>query len=419
MRRYIPFILCFLLAAVNPTAAQKKRNNTPALPTITLAEAIQQYRFDDAEQLLLSEIENLRKKDLNTDEAEEKLHAIEKAQNRLNATEQVMFIDSIVVSRDELFQHIRLSEEVGNVSSYADFFNNSSNPESSVYISQMKDKMYYSEKNAEGHIQLFTKDKEGNTWSEPTPLAGLDEQDDLHQNYPFMLSDGLTLYYAAKGPESIGGYDIFMTRYDADNHSFLTPENIGMPFNSPANDYLYIEDDFLNLGWFVTDRNQPEGKVCIYTFIPNVTRKVYTASSVGINKLRSYARLNSIRDTWHDKQKVNEAVERLQQIKQSSANATSTKGTLQLVINDNKIVSSAEELSSESAKSLYKYWYEGKTQLNALEQQLDNLRSQLALKNDASAQDTKTQILSLEQQLRKLRSTLHQQEKEIRAQEAK
>ena len=55
-----------------------------------------------------------------------------------------------------------------------------------------------------------------------------------------MLSDGLTLYFAAQGPESIGGYDIFMTTYDAAEGRFLKPENIGMPFNSTANDYAWL-----------------------------------------------------------------------------------------------------------------------------------------------------------------------------------
>ncbi|MFR3186749.1 MAG: hypothetical protein ACLTOV_01045 [Phocaeicola sp.] len=43
---------------------------------------------------------------------------------------------------------------------------------------------------------------------------------------------------------------------------------MGMPFNSPYNDYMYALDDFNNLGWFATDRFQPEGKVCIYVFAP-------------------------------------------------------------------------------------------------------------------------------------------------------
>ena len=34
-----------------------------------------------------------------------------------------------------------------------------------------------------------------------------------------------------------------------------------MPFNSPYNDYMYVIDEYNNLGWFASDRFQPEGKV--------------------------------------------------------------------------------------------------------------------------------------------------------------
>lgn len=88
-------------------------------------------------------------------------------------------------------------------------------------------------------------------------------------NYPFMMPDGTTFYFAATGEESIGGYDIFVTRFDSESGSFLKAENIGMPFNSTANDYMYAIDEFNDIGWFATDRSQPEGKVCIYIFIPS------------------------------------------------------------------------------------------------------------------------------------------------------
>ena len=32
--------------------------------------------------------------------------------------------------------------------------------------------------------------------------------------------------------------------------TYLVPENVGMPFNSPYNDYMYVIDEYNNLGWF-------------------------------------------------------------------------------------------------------------------------------------------------------------------------
>ena len=71
----------------------------------------------------------------------------------------------------------------------------------------------------------------------PEKATGLEEVGtDL--NYPSMNSDGITLYFAAKGEASLGGYDIFITRYDAEDGSYLKPDNMGLPFNSPFNEYM-------------------------------------------------------------------------------------------------------------------------------------------------------------------------------------
>ena len=81
------------------------------------------------------------------------------------------------------------------------------------------------------------------------------------------MSDGITLYYASDGEGSLGGYDIFVTRYDSENGNYLRPDNIGMPFNSPANDYMYAIDEFNNIGWFASDRYQLITKsvsMCLY-----------------------------------------------------------------------------------------------------------------------------------------------------------
>ena len=141
----------------------------------------------------------------------------------------------------------------------------------------------------------------------------LDELDgDDAQNYPFMLSDGITLYYAAQGEESIGGYDIFVTRYDMDEKNSSIRENLGMPFNSPANDYMLAIDEFNQLGWFVSDRNQPKGQGVFYIFIPNDVRKVYDANIYEEDELCRLALIHSIAETWGTKEAVAQARQRLQ-----------------------------------------------------------------------------------------------------------
>lgn len=416
MRKFIPLLISILLSITHSTFAQKKHNKNTAsvTPTISVADAIRQYRFTEAIEQLNIEIENLELDGKDTEKAEKTLHMAEKGEKMMDAIEKVTFIDSLVVSRNELFKHLSCSNEVGSVYSYQDFFKKETAAPSSVFLSQMKDKIYYAEPDKHGRTQLFTCDMVGNKWSDAVALNGLNEDGDIEQmNYPFMLSDGITLYFAAQGPESIGGYDIFMTRYDADEHSFLTPENIGMPFNSTANDYLYMIDDFLNLGWFVTDRNQKDGNVCIYTFIPNESREVYNSLSITHEQLLSLAKIADIKSTWGDKTQVDEAIIKLQKLKNESNRKSITAQKSLFIINDATVYSKPSDFHSAEARKQYEYWQESQKELTKLETSLETLRKQYAEKKTDT--EVSKQIHAAENNLKKTITSIKKIEKEIRA----
>lgn len=75
---------------------------------------------------------------------------------------------------------------------------------------------------------LYTADKLADKWSTPTPIFNQTEGIEK-ANYPFLMADGVTLYFAAKGGNTMGGYDIFMSTFDHDNGVYYSPENIGLP----------------------------------------------------------------------------------------------------------------------------------------------------------------------------------------------
>ncbi len=68
------------------------------------------------------------------------------------------------------------------------------------------------------------------------------------------LTDGITIYYASDGDKWIGGYDIFRHPLQYEYDTYLMPENVGMPFNWPYNDYMFVIDEFNNLGRLASDR---------------------------------------------------------------------------------------------------------------------------------------------------------------------
>lgn len=178
----------------------------------------------------------------------------------------------------------KISPESGKLFTYNDFFQNKEEVEATVYETELGNKIYYGERQPDGKLSILARNKMQGEWSKGSLLPG-SINDSINANYPYVLTDGATIYYAADGENSIGGYDIFVTRYNTNTNTYLTPENVGMPFNSPYNDYMFAIDEFNNLGWFASDRYQPEGKVCIYVFIPNSSKRVYNYEAMDKKKL--------------------------------------------------------------------------------------------------------------------------------------
>ncbi len=233
----------------------------------------------------------------------------ERLEDMRGSTQKVMFVDSVVVSKSSLLKSLNIPDEAGSVQPYNDFFNATDQPNAVVYVNQLRNKCVFS-KFTDGGWDLYSSEMIGGKWSNAVPLKGLDViGDDVDINWPFLLADGMTLYFAAKGDDSIGGYDIFMTRYDASTDSYMKPENIGMPFNSTANDYFFIVDEYDGVGWFATDRNQSEDKVCIYSFVLNAVRENYNVEEYSPEQLLQLSELHSISQTWTDLHSRKKALE--------------------------------------------------------------------------------------------------------------
>ena len=217
-------------------------------------------------------------------------------QELLPATAKLMFIDSLVVDKATFLQHIPFNEEMGTMGATATFVKKKIDESFTTFVNGFGNYAILAQGDST-HSALYSSDKLQGKWTTPERLAGVTDEF-LVPNNPFMQSDGVTLYFGAKGSKSVGGYDLFMTRYNLDEQKFMPPENMGLPYNSKANDYLLAIDEFHELGWLVTDRNQPADKVCIYVFEPKSQRITYADMQLPKTKLESFAQIASIKDTW-------------------------------------------------------------------------------------------------------------------------
>jgi len=76
-----------------------------------------------------------------------------------------------------------------------------------------------------------------NGWLKPENLGPIINTK-YNEEAPFILPDGVTLYFSSQGHENMGGYDMFFTNLTEDGF-WQTPTNLGYPINSPGNDVFY------------------------------------------------------------------------------------------------------------------------------------------------------------------------------------
>ena len=338
--------------------------------------------------------------------------------NMREMTQQILIIDSIVADKDQVLAQIHLSEDAGQLMTTQTFTGKAVSGQ--AFVNEMGNKAYLSLPDDSLKQQLYTCDLLGGEWSQPEALQGLNDGL-IETAYPYMLADGQTLYFAGQGEESIGGYDIFFTRYDAHSGRFLKPENLGMPFNSEANDYLYVIDEYRQLGYFVTDRRQPEGKVCIYIFVPAESRQTYDAGVYSEQQIRDFAAITRIADTWTDKKAREAAMARLKAVNSAQKRVKTVAPDAQqcLVITDALTYSTASDFKSKEAASLYQQLVQVRQKLSQLESQTEQLRTLYHQAGKAERKSLQTEIMEAEGELKALYATEKRLEKQTRQAEIK
>ena len=369
-----------------------------------------QYRFDDAVENVEEHITWLEKKKRDTEEAEKVLSQCRMAARMIRGTERVTVVDSFVVDKSAFLSAYKLGKASGTLEML-------DGGTGAVYTNEWGDKTLFPQTDTEGKSHLYSRIKLIDRWSDPAPLQGIN-QTECNQNYPFLDSDGITLYYATEGEGSLGGYDIFITRYDPDENTYLRPDNIGMPFNSPANDYMYAIDEVNQLGWFASDRYQPEGKVCVYVFVPNASKEVYDYETASPEDIIALASLREIKKTQTSDNVIRGAKQRLAQVTYAET-SKQKKGDFRFVVDDNAVYYRLSDFVSDEARELFQSYQQKEKDLASLEASLENLRTAYH-KSDLNGQrQLAPSILDKEKRVKELQDELASLETDIRNTELK
>ena len=339
--------------------------------------------------------------------------SIREASMMLDHVEKIVILDSITVDKDRFFKAYNISKSCGSLNSASVL------PEKMqakgiplVYASENGERMVWSAPDADSIQHLYeTFRLYGGEWEDSSSLGNSIDKG-CNAMYPFIMQDGLTLYFASDADSSIGGLDIYMTRKDIETGEYLQPQNVGMPYNSPYDDYMLVIDEERNVGWWATDRNQIPGKVTIYCFIPNKTRVNYSADD---ERIIEKALITDYHHTWED----NDYSEKVSELHNISTDAFISRTNFSFNVYNGIVYKNLSDFKTQEGASMME-------ELLAMEKKLDaNLEKLRALRRKyeiASANERismKGNILQLENAVDKSRIDIRWMENSIRKAENK
>jgi len=392
-----------------PIISQETNGSVPAREKMVgeSGTMIENMRFSNAITLINKEIAAAKKSKTSTESLERQLKMAQNGIHYLKGTDKVLVFDSIVVRKDDIIDYININPELGT------YYYRDNNKENICFKTQRGNKVYTSVNDSNGikRLTVFNNDEKG--LSAPFELQGIDMDGDAA--YPFVMTDGLTIYFAAKNDDGLGNYDIYVTRCNEGNN-FFKPENMGYPYNSYANDYFMIIDEDNNIGMFASDRYQPEDKACIYFFIPNKSRNAYDYENDKHEDIIAAASLKSIADTQTEdrNEEIIIAKEKVKALR-NNLNVSNRKKDFELVINDNTTYYSFDDFKNNDAKKLCAEWIQKKKNLTSLNEELENLRLNFSNDNDKTKYHDK--IIALEKRITQLKQEVKDSEKATRNKE--
>lgn len=336
-----------------------------------------EYRFDETITCLEAFLEHPKTTFVEKNKFSKLLEKAKIGSQLLKRVEAITIIDSLQAPKKDFYKYYSTGKDLGTIIPSRQIRKNA--PEDAyAYRSQRGDRVVFAD-SLRHKIGLYGTFQMIDAWSDPTPLSDRVNTIGDRINYPFVSSDGVTLYFASQGNNSIGGYDLFITRFNTKENNYFAPQNLGFPFNSTANDYLMVVDEINNIGWFATDRSQPDGKVMIYKYLINPEKKLIQTEDS--NYLRLAAQLKCYTKAKNSKSNSKNLLESDTQQRKTPS--------IDFRINDSTVYRSVTDFVNPKAKAYYEEADSINNQLQHLQSDLDQQRSLYA---KAASPDEKQKI---------------------------
>ena len=227
-----------------------------------------QYRFEDAADVYLSASEMLVDSLLTPEDSLFKLDVSDRilmAENGLSMSDYV-YVPNVVARHrfpiDDFYLYYPLADGVwrpspSQLDTAAHEFSKAS------YVPEESKAIYWSATDKDGIRNIFHSEYQDTVWSVPA-LLNEHMTSPSDEIYPMLSPDGTKLYFSSAGLYGVGGYDIYVSEWDEATGEWSVPVNMGFPYSSPYDDFLYVATDDLKYSVFASNRDCSRDSVNVY-----------------------------------------------------------------------------------------------------------------------------------------------------------
>lgn len=299
----------------------------------------------------------------------------------------IRVIDKYKVSEDSLLLVYNPSKEVGTIARNKSFFESDVDPEGVLYRTERGDAVYFTAKDEEEHSRIYKMEKLLDGWSEMTAL-GLGEM--KNEKMAVMMTDGTTLYFSSDRDGGMGGYDIYRTTYDIETRSFSEPVNLGVPFNSAFDDFLFVGDEFRTKAWFASTRETHGDSIMVYEILWD--ESVIRSFAQNTDEIRNVAALKI--DPSLKKMRDNVAAAGT---KKKTFTVKKEEKQFEFVINDSLKYTQWEHFRSEEAREMYRDAVAMKQKKDSLSAKMTELRKEFRnITSDEQRSEVINEVMKIE-----------------------
>lgn len=132
-----------------------------------------------------------------------------------------------------------------------------------AYVPDSEDRIFFSAEDPDGIRNIYLTEYKDTVWTAPV-LVNEHLTSPADEIYPMISPDGKTLYFSSEGLYGVGGFDIYMSEWSEEDNDWSVPVNMGFPYSSPSDDFLFVNTDDSQYTIFASNRDCSADSVWVY-----------------------------------------------------------------------------------------------------------------------------------------------------------